>query len=219
MRCMQVVENEGIVIAGCHGGTIAVFDMETCERRVEWEAHEEYVNCLAVTTDERLLVSGSNDKTAKVWDMTNDFTIVAVFEVGCRVWCVDVTPDNQRCVVGDYGGTVSIWELESGRCVVPELGKHERDVKSVAASPDGQLVASGDDDGAIKLWVMNDESEMDSAHSAGMPDNLGTSFLLRALARLTQAGTGDHGSDSSNVSLPRLMCQPKQKGLHCFHKL
>ena len=201
VRCVQVVENEGIVIAGCHEGTTAVFDMETCERKVEWEAHEDFVSCLAVTTDERFLVSGSDDKTAKVWDMTNDFAIVAVFEVGCEVGCINVTPDNQRCVVGDYEGTVSVWELESGRCVVPELGKHERGVKSVAVSLDGQLVASGDRGGVIKFWAMDDESEMDSAHSAGMQDNLGTSFLLRALVKLFQAGTGDHGSKSSDVSL------------------
>ena len=201
VTCMQVVENEGIVIAGCDDGEIAVFDMETCERKVEWEGHEDDVNCLAVTTDERLLVSGSYDKTAKVWDMTNDFAIVVVFDVGCEVLCIDVTPDNQWCVVGNEEGTVSVWELESGRCVVPELGKHEGDVESVAVSPDGQLAASGDRGGVIKLWAMNDESEMDCAHSARMQDNLGTSFSLEARSRLFQASTGDHGSDSSNVSL------------------
>ena len=201
VRCMLVVENEGIVIAPSGVRTIAVFDMETCERKAEWKGHEDYVNCLAVTTDERLLVSGSDDKTAKVWDMTNDFTIVAVFEVGCEVNCIDVTPDDQRCVVGNEHGAVSVWELESGRCVVPELGKHERCVKSVAVSPDGQLAASGDRNGVIKVWLMNDESEMDSAHSAGVQANLGASFLLRARARLFQARTSDHESDASNVSL------------------
>ena len=205
VTCMQFVENKGIVIAGCYGGTIAVFDMETCKRKAEWEAHETRVNRIAVTTNERLLVSGSRDKTAKVWNMTNDFAIVAVFEVGCAVWCIDVTPGDQRCAVGDDDGTLSVWELERGRCVVPELGKRETGVESsvtsVAVSPEGQLVASGDQGGVIKLWLMNNESEMDSAHSAGMQDNPGTSFLLRALARLIQAGTGDHGSDASNVSL------------------
>ena len=96
---------------------------------------------------------------------------------------------------------MSVWELESGRCVVPELGKHEGDVSSVAVSPDGQLVASGDWDGVIKLWSVNGESEMGSAHSTRIAGNLGTSLLLRALARLFQASTGDHESDSSNVSL------------------
>ena len=201
VRCIQIVESEGIVIAGCVGGKIAVFDMETCERKVEWKGHEEFVYCLAVTTDERLLVSGSDDKTARVWDMTKDFALVAVCEIGCVAISIDATPDNQLCVVGNEDGTVSVWELDSGRCVVPELGKHERSVESVAVSPDGQLVASGDRGGVIKLWPMNDESEMDSAHSAGMQDNPGTSFLLRALARLFQAGTGGRGSDSTNVSL------------------
>ena len=201
VRCMQVVENEGIVIAGGYGGKIAVFDMETCERMAEWKAHENGVSCLTATTDERLLASGSFDKTAKLWDMTNAFAIVAVFEVGCGVWSIHVTPENQRCIVGDDDGTVSVWELESERCVVPELGKHERCVTSVAVSLDGQLVASGDWDGGIKLWSLNGESEMDSAHSARIAGNLRTSLLLRALASLIQAGTGDHGSDSSNVSL------------------
>ena len=175
--CMQVVQNEGIVIAGRGEGEIAVFDIETCQRKAEWEAHEEYVICLVVTTDERLLVSGSADKTAKVWDMTNDFAIVAVFEVGCWVNCIDVTPDNQRCVVGGRDGTVSVWELESGRCVAPELGKHERSVESVAMSPDGQLVASGDDV-VIKLWTKKDESEMGfCAHRGNAGQSRNFSFV------------------------------------------
>ena len=198
---LQVVQNEGIVIAGCRGGTIAVSDMETCERKVEWEAHEDDVNCLAVTTDERLLVSGSGDKTAKVWDMTNDYATVAAFEVGCEVWSIDVTPENQRCVVGDEDGTVSVWELESGRCVVPELGKHERGVISVAVSPDGQLVASGDRGGVIKLREMNDGPETDSVSLNETRNDMKISCLPRILARFCRTKRSESLNYSSGVSL------------------
>ena len=200
-RCVQVLEVACMVIVGCWGGEIALFDMETFERKAHWDAHGNCVNCLAVTADERLLVSGSRDKTAKVWDMNNGFDLVADCDVGCEVECADVTPDGKRFVVGDEDGTVSVWELESGRCVAQLLGRHERSVSSIAVSPTGKLAASGDWEGVIKLWSMNNEPEIDSARSAVEGDNLGTSFLLRALARQFEMHSGEHGSELSNVSL------------------
>ena len=64
---------------------------------------------------------------------------------------------------------MGVGEFENGRCVVQVLGRHERGVASVAVSPDGQHVASRDWDGSIKLWAMNDESEINSA----LPENSG----------------------------------------------
>ena len=200
-RCIQVVEATDMVIVGCWGGNIAVFNMATCEWKAEWKAHERWVNCLAVTRDARLLVSGSRDKTAKVWDMNNDFDRVAVCQVGNEFKCVDVTPNNRQCVVGHGDGTISVWELKTGRCVVAELGRHESSVESVAVSPDGELVASGDAHGLIKLHSMNSDLGFDSARSVEIEESIGTSFLLRALVRLFHENTGEDESESSNVSL------------------
>ena len=198
---VQIVEATSTVIIGWGSGRITVFDMETYERKAEWTAHEQGVLCLAVTADNRLLVSGSDDKTGKVWDMANNFDQVAVCRFGNEIWCVDVTPDNRQCVVGYKDGTVNVWELETGRCVVPELGRHETCVTSLAVSPDGHLVASGDDDGLIKVWAMSDDSEVHSARSSGSEGNFASLFLLRAFARLFHASTGEHGSEPTNVSL------------------
>lgn len=76
---VQVVENTGITIVTCRGGENVLFNMETCEWKAEWDAHEDHVNCVAVTTDERLVVSGSCDRTGTVWDMKNNCDLVAVY--------------------------------------------------------------------------------------------------------------------------------------------
>ena len=187
-RCLHAVEEKGVVLAGCEEGEVVAFDMESCERKARWKAHEHIVNCLAVTRDRRFLVSGSRDKTAKVWDMRNDFAPVAVCKIENGVQCVDVTPDNQHCVVGDEGGTVSVWALETGRCVVHELGKHVRYIKCVRVSPDGQRVASGVW-GEIKVWSMNYEPEIHCAAEtrAGSEGNLAASSFSQAFSRPSQS--------------------------------
>ena len=35
---------------------------------------------------------------------------------------------------------MSVWDLETGWCVVPELGRREVNVTSIAVSPDGNLL-------------------------------------------------------------------------------
>ena len=166
-RCVSVVENEGIVIAGCVGGEIAIFDMETCIRKAAWRAHEKDVKYLGVATDGELLLSGCDDNTVKVWDLTNNFVQVADCQLPHWVRCIDVTPpDNQQCVFGKYDGIISVWELKTGLCVMPELGSHKPGVSSVAMSPDRQLVASGDPSGVIRLWSMIDGPGIHSVHSS-----------------------------------------------------
>ena len=193
-RCLRVVEERGIVIVGFYRGGIVVFDMETCERKADWAAHDARVYCLAVTTDRRFLVSGSDDKTAKAWDMENGFAEVSVCQFVSSIYSVDVMPDNQLFVVGDGGGNVSVWELETGRCVVPVLGRHETRVTSVAVSPDGKIIASGDLKGAIKMWAMSDRVEMDSTPLTETEDKMGSA------------------PPTENIS-PRTETENKRKGL------
>ncbi|MGK7901848.1 MAG: WD40 repeat domain-containing protein [Hormoscilla sp.] len=52
---------------------------------------------------------------------------------------------------GSNDNTIKIWNLRSGR-LLRTLTGHSGPVRSVAISPDGQLLASGSNDNTIKIW-------------------------------------------------------------------
>ncbi len=55
--------------------------------------------------------------------------------------------------------TVRIWDMDSGKLLYALTG-HSRWVRSVAFSPDGQLLASSSDDRTIKLWNLSNGQEI-----------------------------------------------------------
>jgi hypothetical protein len=73
-------------------------------------------------------------------------------------------PGNTIASAGE-DGTVQLWNL-SGKPIGQPFKGHEKDVKSVAFSPDGQLILSGSDDGTVRLWDR-------SGKAIGQPKNHG----------------------------------------------
>ena len=193
--CVQVVEDLGLVLTGCSGGKLVVFDMETCELKAEWKAHADWVKFLAVTPNNKLLVSGSGDKSAKVWDMANEFIPIAVCKFPSSVECVHITPDNLRLVVGDVRGTVSIWHLETGLCTVPKLGRHGRGVRSVSVSWDGAIFASGDELGVIKVWEIDAGTVTESV----LPSESGSATVPAKFLGKRRRNEDEHASSDRNA--------------------
>ena len=69
--------------------------------------------------------------------------------------CVAFKPDNPNIVVsGSDDETIKTWDITSGSCLSTLRG--EKQINSVAFSPDGSLIAAGDgdfgDEGTIRLY-------------------------------------------------------------------
>jgi WD40 repeat protein len=86
------------------------------------------------------------------------------------VTCVDM-PEGpaMRCASGSYDRTVRVWDVITGRQLRCLTG-HCHNIWSVAMHPSGNIVAAGDSRGNLRMWNVDDETEM--IHLKGLEDTI-----------------------------------------------
>jgi WD40 repeat protein len=115
-----------------------------------FEGNERDVVLVAFSPDGQYIVSGGSYDTAfKLWEAASG-QLVRTFEHGARVYVVAFSSDSRHIVSGS-DKTMKLWETTSG-CLVRTFEGHEKQVNSVAFSPDGQYIVSGSQDKTMKLW-------------------------------------------------------------------
>jgi len=157
---------------------VRVFDMENGAWQVLF-GHSDIVICLDVFEKDRLLVTGSKDATLRIWD-TESLRCLCVCvghteAVGAVGFAKRGNLESTFFVSGSKDKTLKLWEIrftqasssakESNdiRNSISSKARftqkaHEKDINSLAVSPDDKIVASGSQDKTIKLWNTQDLS-------------------------------------------------------------
>jgi len=127
---------------------------------------------LAFSPDGQWALSGSSDKTVKLWDV-NTGSLVRSFEgyshsayglpKSNSIYSLAFSPDGLWALSGGGGqdsfdmfylGEMHLYNVNTGD-IVRSFSGHDRDVYSVAFSPDGLWALSGGYDETLKLWDVN----------------------------------------------------------------
>lgn len=151
-----------------------VLDLGTGEAEV-LEGHSDLVLCCAVgrLADGRTtVVTGSRDRTVRAWDPeagaclgtceghTDAVGAVAVLttDAGPRI----VSASNDTTIkVWKFGGSGEEMEDEgpwTQKASLMSARAHDKDVNSIAVSPNGKLIATGSQDRTVKIWRTADLS-------------------------------------------------------------
>jgi WD40 repeat protein len=162
---------DGRLIATCSTDhTLRLWDAETGQALKTLSTRHHYIAHVAFTPDGKGIVS-ENDPPAAV---ATDWPALAVWDVAsgqaqplngisqAKVWAL--SPDGVHIAATDADNGIKVFEEATGRVeqtisvqgsglVTPPVGRViDKNLLSLAYSPDGTLIAGGAGDGALRIW-------------------------------------------------------------------
>ena len=170
-------------VTGSEDKTIKVWNPNTFNVLVNFDANDDAVYSLAYSAEEGVIVSGSADNTIRTWRVTpaeGDGEEIAVGQDSLEmtgalvreynghqgaVYSVDagrVLPrraSNPAAMIasGSADNSVIIWNIRSGNRY-RTFDESTDAVYAVKFSPDGEFVAAGGRDGKVRLWNLRKQT-------------------------------------------------------------
>ena len=145
-----------LLASGGREGVIYVWDTNTGERKKTLEGHQISVNALAFSPNGRMLASaGYGD--IRLWDVgtgTLQATLVEQKDSGqSDAIALAFSPDGET-LASTAGGKIYLWNFRTHR-LLSEIAGHGALVKTLAFSPDGEILFTGCTNGTIEMWDAN----------------------------------------------------------------
>ena len=78
MRCVRFIPRKNWFIAGSDDFQLRVFNYNTHEKVIAFEAHPDYIRCLAVHPTLSIVLTGCDDMTIKAWDWDKQWKNIRV---------------------------------------------------------------------------------------------------------------------------------------------
>jgi len=167
---VQVSSDGAFALSGSWDNTLALWDLNTGNRRCVFRGHTNDVTSVAFSPCNRQIVSGSRDRTIKVWNTIAEHKgDLSKDPHSDWVSCVRFSPARDESVVvsGGHDGKVKVWSLSGNWSNKHTIDAHPGYVTSVCISPDGSLCASGGKDGVASLWDLTDTKHLYSLGDKG----------------------------------------------------
>ncbi|VEL13462.1 unnamed protein product [Protopolystoma xenopodis] len=131
--------------------TIALWDMESCQRIKKIRGHTNFVNaCHVARRGPQLICSGSDDGTIRLWDRRKR-TPAQTFQNTYQVLSVTFNDTAEVIFSGGIDNIVKGWDLRAAD-VSMRLAGHTDTVTGLSLSPDGCHLLSNAMDNTLRLW-------------------------------------------------------------------
>jgi len=113
--------------------------------------HTDPVRGVAHLPGGRRIITCSADGSLRLWDLESGVQIGNDWRDGKEgAWTIALSPNGKSVAIG-HDGKVRLWDAETKKVVAIWTG-HDKAVRSLCWSVDGERLVSGSDDGTIRVW-------------------------------------------------------------------
>lgn len=127
------------------------------EVHVNFQVHSHEVRSLTLSSDSSILASGS-DQRIRIWNAQTGELLHSFYGHSDWVRGLAITP-NSRFLISAGDVKIKFWDLATGKKLNTIIA-HDKPIRSIALSRDGSTLVSGSSDGIVKVWQVNEISEI-----------------------------------------------------------
>jgi WD40 repeat protein len=151
------------LVSGGRDRTIKLWDIRTGDCLKTLVGHETWIWSIARNENptHQIVASGSEDRTVRLWSLSTGNCLKVFQGYANTIYAMafvppDVPDSSAMLATGYFGGALRLWNIQDDRST--SLSGHSSSIRTVAFSPDVQLLASGGsgDDPIVKLWRVRD---------------------------------------------------------------
>lgn len=150
-RCLAWSQDGRTLVTGGYDGDIMIWNAESLKLRYRYRDHSTTVRQILFLDNDQTLLTVSNDHQVLLWNLTDPIRILRRWEEDTEIHNAVLLNTPGQVALGLRSGVISIRDTSTGKLLGSLVGHQDR-VRSMALSPDGQVLASGDETGLIRLW-------------------------------------------------------------------
>ena len=147
-------DGKHLVVGGYNGA--AVYSLETGQREFPLGPKEYWNGTLSINSNGQYLAASFRNGTVQIWDLKSRQAVTCLSRAGNKLYAAAITPNGKRCFTGTEEGAIFAWNLDTDPAApntVKEFPQaHSQWIRSIAVSPNGELLASGCWGGRVILW-------------------------------------------------------------------
>ncbi|MHC5857390.1 WD40 domain-containing protein [Nostoc sp.] len=153
--CVTFSPDGKTLVSGSNDGLLRLWNVNTGECFQILQGHKSWVTYTTISPNGQMLASGSSDRTVKVWNLRSGSCVKTIEASNSWILPTVFSSDGQVLALADKA-TIHLWNISTGEHTKILQGDTASPwLKSIAFSPDGNLLATGSEDCTIKLWHIN----------------------------------------------------------------